>query len=49
MAREILAGTFLDGSDVLVDVVNDRLHLAIDPEALSPPSSSAPTTSAILQ
>jgi len=39
MAREILAGTFFDGSDVLVDVVNDRLHLTLDPE--SPPSSSS--------
>ena len=30
MARELLAGTFKDGSDILVDVVNDRLTLTHD-------------------
>lgn len=48
MARELLAGTFQDGSDILVNVVNDRLILTHDDDKSSPPTaaiSSAPPAS----
>jgi len=45
MARELLSGTFKDGSDVLVDVVNDRITLRLDEDApsLLPLVSSSPS------
>ena len=43
LARELLSGTFKDGSDVLIDVVNDRISLKPDaaPSALPLVSTSA--------
>lgn len=44
MARELLSGTFKDGDDVLVDVVNDRITLRLDEDtpSLPPLVSSSP-------
>jgi ATP-dependent Clp protease ATP-binding subunit ClpB len=43
LARELLSGVFRDGSDVLVDVVNDRIALRTDdaPSAVALVSTSA--------